>query len=403
MTRLIPMIASLCLALAVTALPASAQDPFAPRVVVNDRVITNFEVQQRALFLELFNTPGDLEEEAINRLIEERLQMFAAERRGIRPTEAQIADGMAEFAARADMSAEEFVATLEQLGVAFESFRDFVIAGIAWREVVRERFAGRVNITEAEIDRAMSMTAWRGATRLLLSEIVLPADPQFAAEVEQLVAQITAMTSIDAFSQAAREVSLSESAGRGGRLDWVAIENLPEPIRPMLLQMRPGQVAPPIPAGEAIILFQLRGIDRRDTLPPQDIIVEYARVLIPGAGTAAARDEIARLRAQADTCRDLAGLVPSRPEERFELVVQPLSEAPQDVALELARLDEGEISANLRTGDATRLIMLCARVPGDDLRPSRAQMAEMLTDRRVSALADGYLAELRAEAHIRHR
>lgn len=399
MMRLTALIASICLALG-AALPAAAQNPFAPRVVVNDRVITNYEVSQRALFLELFNTPGDLQEEALERLIEERLQLFAAERMGIRPGEEAIEAGMAEFAARAEMSTEEFVQAIGEIGVAEESFREFVTAGVAWREVVRQRFGGRVNITGAEVDRAMSMTAFRGSVRVLLSEIILPAVPEFVEQSRELAAQITQIRSIDAFADAAREYSAADSAGRGGRIDWVPLENLPDEVRPMLLAMQPGEVTPPIPTGNAIILFQLRGVERSDTLPPESIAVEYARAIIPGTG-AEAQSEIARLRDGADTCRDLAGMIPAQPEERFEFVNTSLAQVPADVALELAKLDEWEISTNLRQGDATVLLMLCARTPGSDLRPSRQQMDERLTNERVERLAQGYLEELRANAHIR--
>jgi len=33
----------------------AADGPFAPRVIVNNSVVTNFEVEQRAIFLQLIN------------------------------------------------------------------------------------------------------------------------------------------------------------------------------------------------------------------------------------------------------------------------------------------------------------------------------------------------------------
>lgn len=398
--RLIPLFAGLCLVLAAS-LPAAAQNPFAPRVTVNDRVITEFEVQQRALFLRLFNTPGDLEEEAINRLIEERLQLEEARRMGVRITAEQIRDGMEEFAARAELTAEEFVEAVGEAGIAPESFMDFVEAGLAWREVMRMRFGGRINITDVEVDRALSLTAQRGGTRVLLSEVVLPDTPETAAQAREIAAQVAQITSFGAFADAARRYSAAESAAGGGQLDWLPLANLPDAIQPILLRMQPGQVTPPIPAGGAIVLFQLRGIDDGAALPPASIAVEYARALVPGAGTAEAEAEVARLRARADTCRDLAALLRTPGEEAFVFETRPLSEVPTDVAIELAKLDENEISTNLRQGNAVVVLMLCARTPGGELRPSRSNMRERLTDRRFSALSDALMAELMAAAEIR--
>jgi len=73
---------ALILALALlSALPAKAQNLFAPVAQVNERVITVFERDQRARMLALFNTPGDPLEEALNSLIDERLQLEVASAR----------------------------------------------------------------------------------------------------------------------------------------------------------------------------------------------------------------------------------------------------------------------------------------------------------------------------------
>lgn len=400
MQRLTSFLALLCLVVA-PALPAGAQNPFEPRLIINDRAITQFEVDQRARFLALFNTPGDLQEEALERLTEERLQLIAAERMGIRPSSDQVAEGMAEFAGRVEMSTEEFIDAISGEGIYPESFRDFVHAGISWREVIRRRFGGRIDVTDAEIDRALSTISFQGGVRVLLSEIILPDIPEFADQTRELVPQIVQLTSTDAFSDAARRFSVSDSAADGGRLDWMEVQNLPESLRPVLLQLRPGQVSEPIRTGDAVILFQLRGIDRVDTLSPAQVSVEYARVVVPGLASGQAASEIARLRANADTCRDLAGLVPSQPEERFSLEQSTVSALPSDIGLELARLDSGEISANLRQGDAAVVLMLCSRTPIADLRPSRDQMADQVINNRVNAMAQGYLEELRAQAHVR--
>ena len=90
--------------------PAVAQEenPFAPRVTVNGSVITNFEIAQRALFLRALRLPGDPEKEAIRALIEDRLGQQAAKAAGVTVSAEDIAGGMTEFAARANLSAEEF-------------------------------------------------------------------------------------------------------------------------------------------------------------------------------------------------------------------------------------------------------------------------------------------------------
>ena len=118
---------------------ALAQDAsFSPRLYVNDRAVSNFEVQQRALFLSLLRAPGDVQAEAIKGLIEDRLRSGVAKQQGLTLTAEAVTAGMNEFAARANLTGEQFIAALGQAGVAPETFRDFVSAGLIWRDVVRQ-------------------------------------------------------------------------------------------------------------------------------------------------------------------------------------------------------------------------------------------------------------------------
>jgi peptidyl-prolyl cis-trans isomerase SurA len=139
--RILTPLAALAIA-AMTAFvqPAAAQSLFAPVARVNDSVITAWEVDQRARFLDLFRTPGDTRQIAIDRLIEERLQRQAAEAAGLVPSPEAIEAGMTEFAGRVNLTVDEFIQAIGQGGVSGEAFRDFVVAGIAWRELVRQRF-----------------------------------------------------------------------------------------------------------------------------------------------------------------------------------------------------------------------------------------------------------------------
>ncbi len=116
----------------------AADGLFAPRIIVNDQAITNFEVEQRVLFLKAVNTAGDLDTIAVRDLIEDSLKRQAASQLGLELTEDEIKAGLAEFAGRANLSVEEFTTILAEEGVAPETFRDFVKSGLIWRSVVRK-------------------------------------------------------------------------------------------------------------------------------------------------------------------------------------------------------------------------------------------------------------------------
>ena len=409
MTRLLPARIARALALAALVLAgasatAMAQNLFAPVAKIDDMVVTLYEFQQRRQMLQALRAPGDLDRIAMDRLIDERLQVAAARRAGITLSEEDIAAGIEDFAARVEMSSEEFIASLAEQGVAEQSFRDFIVAGLMWREYVRARFAPLVEITEAEIDRAIRLRGTTGSARVKLSEIFLPtATPQFEAQARQLAPQIAALRSIEEFADAARRFSAGPSAPRGGEVeDWVPLENLPPQLRQIIVTMKPGEVTEPIEIPNALALFQLRAIEPTAATPPANPSVDYASYLIPGGRSPEALAEARRVAALADTCDDLYGILKDRPAEVLERQTMPLARVPADVAIELAKLDPGESSVALTRDNGATLVflMLCERLPGDAEEISREDVRLQLSNQRLAAMADAYLEKLRAEAVI---
>ena len=128
-------------------------------VQVNDDVVTNFELIQRARMLELFGATGNRRELALDQLINERIYLQAGRSQNIEPTEEDIFAGMEEFISRGNLNLDEFLSLLAQQGIDQESFRDFIAASVVWREVVRARFVRQVNISDEEVAIALNRAA----------------------------------------------------------------------------------------------------------------------------------------------------------------------------------------------------------------------------------------------------
>ncbi|WP_050527729.1 peptidylprolyl isomerase [Pseudorhodobacter aquimaris] len=378
--------------------PVQAQNLFAPRIYVNDRAITEFEVQQRIQMLRLFNTSGDLEELATKALVEDRLRMDAAKSLGLKATPEQIAAGMEEFASRVEMSAEQFIAALGQSGVSSQTFRDFVESGLLWREVVRRRYAGKIFVSDAEVEEAIARAGQNSAMRVLISELVIPAPPGQEAAVMARAEQLRARIKTEGgFSAAARGNSAAPTAARGGRLDWMPLKNLPAPLASSILGLAPGEVSPPVPMNGAVALFQLRGLEEIKGLGPQAIEIDYAQYVLSATGGVAAA---AKLRSEIDTCDDLYGINKGKPAENLIRETKTASTLPANIGRALADLDPGE-SVDYPAGAAHMFLMLCARTPVQETPPDADAVRERLLNQRVGVLANSYLEELRFNAIIR--
>ncbi len=385
--------------------PAFAQNLFAPAVEVNEDIVTRFELQQRELFLRIVSPARAGAENARQDLIDDALKRQALREVGLAISDAQLQDAMEAFAGRAELTANEFIQALEQRGIARETFADFVSVTTLWGELIRGRFGSRVEVTEADVDRALATVGQTSALRVLLSEIIIPAPPQRAAAVLAQAERISQLRSEAEFSAAARRFSATASRGRGGRLEWTAITDLPPVLRPLILALSPGEVTAPLPIPNAVALFQLRGIEETERAAQTYSAIEYAQFFIPGGRTEATLAEAGRIRAAVDTCDDLYGIAQGEPEETLQRETLPPADIPQDIAIELSKLDEGESSSALLSSDGSALVflMMCGRTPdlGEDV--DRDSIANQLRNERLNGFSRSYLEQLRADARIRDK
>lgn len=381
---------------------AVAQNLFAPVAKVNDAVITEYEIQQRQRFLQVLNAPGTDRESVIDALIEDRLRGEILKGFGLETTPETIQAGMTEFAARANLTAEEFITALAQSGVDQETFRDFVVISLAWRDLVRGRYNSSVNITDAEVDRALGTSTSRGGIRVLLSEIIIPAPPQNAAQVNALAERIAQSRSEAEFSNYARQYSATASRGRGGQMPWTELDKLPASLHPIILALSPGEVTPPLPIPNAVALFQLRGIEETGKPSIAYSKIDYAAYYIPGGRSDAALAQAAKLRGEVDTCDDLYATAKGQPAQVLDRGAKAPGEIPQDVAIELAKLDPGEVSTALTRSNGQTLVflMLCKRTAEANAEVDREAVINALRQRKLEGYSKQMIEQARADARI---
>lgn len=384
----------------VAATPAAAQKKFDVVIQVNNMAITRYEIDQRQNFYKAIGQRGNLAKKTENDLIEDRLRMQAARNMGLQLTQEALTQELENFAGRADLDLRQFEQFLRSRGVDLQTASDFVEANVTWREVVRARFAGRGEVTEAEIDRALANSGGRGGLRVLISEIVLPARPRGgeARRAKRLADRISRIRSASAFSAEARRHSFAATRNKGGRLNWMDLNELPAPLRPIILGLKPGEVTEPLEVPNAILLFQLREIEEIKPKRRKTAALEFATINVPESRAADIMNRI-------DVCDDLYGVAKRLGGKDLERDTLKPSQIDQEVALQLANLDADELTILPGPAGMTRIVMLCGRsfelATGDEGEEARrAQIAEQLRQRRLSSLADGYLQELRAKATI---
>lgn len=382
--------------------PAMAQGLFSPVIRVNDQVINRYEIEQRAAFLEVLNVPGNLNTVAREQLVEDRLKMLAARSFGFKLNEVDLQNGLTEFASRANLKPDEFIREIAKEGVDKETVLYYIEVQLTWREIVRGRFGPRVSVSESDIDRAMDALGNRAAVQVLLSEIIIPLQQGYEAQIKEIADQVALIDNYTDFAAAAKQYSAAATRDQGGKLGWLPINRLPEPLRPVLLGLEPGETSSVIPMQGALAIFQMRSIAETAYRAPTIAAVEYAAYRLPGGRTPENLAKAAEIASELDTCDDLYGTNFGLPEELLDRTTVAPNELSRDISLELAKLDDNEVSYTLTTNEGQELLMLmlCGRSTALGEDTSREQVSLQLRNQQLESFAQGYLEELRSEARI---
>ncbi len=380
----------------VAAAQRAPKGSFTPVKYVNNQAVTGYELSQRMAFLKLLGFNGDLRGEAMSGLIDDRLRNTAAKSLGLSLTPEALMAGMQEFAARGNLSAEDFVKAIQAEGIATETFRDFVAAGLIWRDVIQSRYSDRVVISEAAVDRALTNLAVPEAQTVRLAEIVLDASGgrqnQALALARDL--QIDFIKGRE-FSAAARAVSISPTARSGGVLPARRLSELDETTAVLVRSLGNGQISKPFLKEGRIYLYQMLESGTQPVAQTGASVIDYAEISLP-AGKSPASD-MTSLRSNVDNCDDLYAYAAGT----RGMAVARRKGGASGYAGVLQTLDAGEIAGPLAGPSGPVAVMLCARGLDPMQTASRDEVRLILKNQRLAALADVYLSELRADALIR--
>lgn len=391
-----------CLAIAGTAPPSLAQTAFAPVAVVNDDVITFYDVEQRARLLALTGgRPGpELNQASLDGLIDDALRLQAGRRFDVVASQEEINAAVGEFAARLRIDQAQLEQSLAAAGVDQTALADFLSSQVVWRSLVNRRFGPRATPSEIELDQEIDLAA-SGRTRAFrLSEIAVPAGEGQEAAARQLIERVRAELAGGAdFAELARRYSRTPSAQNGGDVGWVPETTMPPDLAELLAATPPGGVTPPYNVPGGISLYRVA--DTREEAPPwaQEAQMSLRRISIEGD------DDDARARANAirdetDGCESIPDLSDQATMESLDRKLVNALPGPVRGAVQL--LQAGQASRPVVTEGRTEVFVVCDRTGGVDAEV-RNNLREQIRVRRLSRLAEGYLQDLRREAVIERR
>ena len=372
---------------------AQANFLLAAKIQVNNSVITQFEIDQRAKFLGALKFTGNHIELAQTQLIEERLKQSEAQKLNISASDFEIEDALKRFASRANLTVKEFNKELKRLEIYPDTFRSYVETEVIWQKLVNKKFGAQSSVSNLQLQRAKSISKFEDTIQVLLTEIIIPFSKDDRSEKENLANLLKQIKSTEEFSNAAQKYSKAPTATVGGRVKWQNFDRLPGIIKPLILGLSPGQVTEPIMLTKAIALFQLRDIREIKTDRTLLELLDFIKVKSDLKYLSFVQDNF-------HNCSDLEAIIGGQTEVTLTRKKLLSDEIPNTLVPVLDNLDQNESEIIVADGQS-QLVIMCER---NNQLNSTAQTLEqdknVLQTNRLKHLAKSFLETLKDNARI---
>ncbi len=403
--------------------PAPAQEIQRIAALVNDKVVSAYDLEQRVKLViatsGLNPTEEALErirEQVLRTLVDEELQLQEAQQFEVKVSDADIDGAISSLARRNNMRREDILGILQQAGVSENTLRRQIMASIAWDDITQGRFSSRISVTDEEVNQVIEqLESSADKPQYWLLEIFLSVDSPDEDEsvrqtAENIVNQIR--TGEAPFPDVARQFSQSASASNGGDAGWVTKEDLPGEIARVINQLRPGSLSVPIRTVGGYYIVAIRDKRIGTGAQPDQIKLKLKQVFVPAlpdfpdeavnvAGNAAYQisatnpgcDNVDRLVAEGSS-------INLRSSDLGERYVSDLTDPFQNAVTGVAG---GESTQPVRSEIGFHVLLVCDRQLEGSAIPSREAIENRLFQQQLSMVQRRYLHDLRRDATVEIR
>ena len=396
--------------------------PHGIAAIVNDEIITTYDLQQRAIFMMVTQRIQPTEEtrkqiltQAIYNLINEKLQMQEAVKYNQDMADEEVNAQMARLIEQNGLSLQDFTAQLAANGVTMKTFRDQIRSELLWSRIISGYYGSRIRISDTQIqDTFDRLSKNADQANYRVSEIYLEARPEVgglegALNGAQLISEQIRQGA--PFNVMAQQFSNAPTAAKGGDVGWVRTGELKPELDNAIAILQPGQLSSPIVLDGGVYLLALiekRVIETQNLYHFKTISYNEENIKDFDALTMF----FTQLRATTKTCDTLEEDIGALNKKSFTFILNDLgelneTEIRQDIRDHVSYLTEGSFSAimNSNVGALEKkvsktIIMICKkRLTGDGIPTLQAIEDSMLAQQEAQA-ARRHLRNLRRTATI---
>ena len=407
----------LLLVLVGAAVGAAAQDSLRIAAVVNDEVISAYDLNSR-LRLVVTTSRLDSSPEALQRLgpqvlrtlVDEKLKLQAAKQFSIALTETELQNALSSLEQQNNLAPGQLDAFLNQSGISKEELIKQIRAEVSWVKTVQRKMGPLINIGEEEItQRLREIEENVGKPEYHISEVFLsvddPARDNDALQLaDRLLQQIRSGASLPAL---ARSFSQNASAAVGGDLGWVQPGQLAPEVEAAVEKMQPSQFSTPIRSAIGYHIVYLHDRRLNPGIGGSEIVLNLAQLFLPlrpQAGDAEIQSQTRRAEEyahRANSCEDMERLAQDLGTRQSGRVGDVrLNNLPPAVRAIVLGIQDNKASVPHRFPEGITVLMVCERktVRGDV--DERKRVEQMLSSQRMENASRQYLRDLRRTAFV---
>ena len=391
--------------------------------IVNDGIVTESDLQEQMAMIEARlkeqNTalppPDVMRKQVLDRLIIQEVQLQRAERIGLKITDDQVNEQLADIAKRNGIPLAQMPAALAQQGIDYGSFRDNMRKEMTLQRLRQKDVLGKINITPRELEQFLerqkkmpSETDEYNVSHILLA-IPPEATQAQVKEVEKLAEQIYTRSQDEDFGRLAVAYSNSQTALEGGSLGWRKGPELPTVLAEIVVGLKPGQVSRPMVTPTGYHLVKLNEVRSTDGSHIEDQVHARHILMRPDElqDDATVRQRLSDVRQRVLKGEEFAAFASSMSADSSSAVnggdlgwSGPGSFVPEFEAT-LARLKDNEISEPFHTEFGWHIVQVLGRRQFDTTEESqRGRALRQLRESKVDEETELWLRRLRDEAFV---
>ena len=200
----------------------------------------------------------ELQQSAVKSIIERTTKRIEIDKNDfLEFNQNDLSNELEKLASRINMDTETLKNICISNGLDFSIVKNQIKTELLWNSLIFNLYKNRISINQTEIEDQLKFSKnKKDFEEYLISEIVIK--PEEEDKLESQIEEIKNKIKIEGFESVAMNLSISQSAVKGGDLGWVKENVISKKFRSKIINTPPGSLSEPILLNEGILIYKVR-------------------------------------------------------------------------------------------------------------------------------------------------